>query len=383
MNSKSNPYWILVFSIITTVVATTQHTFAQTVAASKGLAATAEQAADPAPDPSQLGSLMRVPESTGLYFSTMNHKAIVDSIFESNAYKSMKSSEVARGMKKAYRRGRTRGYDDYNRRNPFAEYLQGYGDSIDNVIFQSVWQIAKQVIDNELFLYVDNDALPLIATIQEAQADMMGQFGLDNNFDFDNLTEEQATELIERLSETVEALECPTIMMGSRLDNPQGFRGMLELARSFAEQGMRNLPPELDIVREFWKVVEEEDNFLLMADIDLSKLPWDELLQEAKPDQMEMALAIRDAVFEKEAVIAMGIVDNLLIVGIAKDRDRLTGFGDGAKLIDMESLKPLRKSIDQNEKVVSVFYMSQAVCGSFVLAGEHLPTDQADDPPDH
>ena len=148
------------------------------------------------------------------------------------------------------------------------------------------------MIDNELFLYVDNDVLPLIATVQQAQADMMSQFGLDNNFDFDDLTKEQATALAENLSDAIESLECPTMIMGSRLDNPQGFRGMLELARSFAEQGMRNLPPELEIVREFWKVVEEEDNFLLMGDIDLSKLPWDELLKEAEPDQMEMALSI-------------------------------------------------------------------------------------------
>ena len=352
MKSAQQTLSILAFALLGSIVAQTDATFAQTATAE------AETAADQM-DASQLGSLMRVPESTGLYFSTMNHKAIVDSIFESNAYKSMKSSDVARGMKKAYRRGRTRGYDDYNRRNPFAEYLQGYGESIDNVVFQSVWQIAKQVIDNELFLYVDNDALPLIATMQQAQADMMNQFGLDNNFDFDEMTKEQAEELVEKLSDAIESLECPTMIMGSRLDNPQGFRGMLELARSFAEQGMRNLPPELEIVREFWKVVEEEDNFLLMGDIDLSKLPWDEFLKEAKPDQSEILLQFRDAMSEKEAVIAMGIVDNLLIVGIAKDRDRLTGFGDGAKLIDMESLKPLRKSIDQNEKVVSVFYMSQ------------------------
>ncbi len=201
--------------------------------------------------------------------------------------------------------------------------------------------------------------LPIIASIQEAQSEMLKQFGLDDDLDFDGLTEEERTQLIEFATDTIKSLDCPTIIMGSRLENPQGFRGMLELARSAAEQGMRNLPAELEMVREFWKVVEEEDNFLLTVDVDMSKLPWHKLLEEVDPDEMQMALAIRDAVSEKRATVAMGIVDNLLILGIARDRDRLTGFGNGAKLIDLDDLRPLRKAIDQNEKLVSVFYMSQ------------------------
>jgi hypothetical protein len=352
MITQTRSLWFFVFSVCVTVVAAVNVTFAQSPDAK------AESVTEQ-PDASQLGSLMRVPDSTGLYFSTMNHQAVVDSIFESNAYKSIKASEVSRGMKKAYRRGRTRGYADYNEQNPFAQYLQGYGESIDNVVFQSVWQIARQVIDNELFLYVDNDALPVINRIQTAQAELLEKFNLDEAFDVDDLTEEQMTEMINLITDTIESIECPTVILGSRLENPQGFRGMLELARSAAEQGMRNLPDELEIVQEFWKVVEEEDNFLLTAQIDMSKLPWNELLKEADAEQMEMALAVRDAVAEKQATVAMGIVNNLLVFGFAKDPNRLTEFGNGAKLIDLDSLKPLRAAIDQNQRLVSVFYMSE------------------------
>ena len=325
MKSTQQTFWIFALAFVTSIVAQTNCGFAQ-VATAEAESSTVQ------PDASQLGSLMRVPDSAGFYISTMNHKAIIESIFESNAYKSIKSSDVARGMKKAYRRGRTRGYDDYNRQNPFAQYLQGYGDSIDNVIFQSVWQVAKQVIDNELFVYVDNDALALVNVIQEAQAKFMSGLSPGGDLDFDNMDDEQKSAMIDFIVQTAEAVECPTVIMGSRLDNPDGFRGMLELARSAAEQGMRNLPPELDMVQEFWKVVEEEDNFLLMAQIDLSKLPWEELLEDAEPEEKEMALKFRDAVVKKQATIAMGIVDNLLVLGLAKDQTKLTEFGNGAKL---------------------------------------------------
>jgi len=332
--------------------------FAQTVDLSL-VSTTVQEDATNQPDASQLGSLMRVPDSTGFYFSTMNHQAIVEAIFESNAYKSVKASDVSRGMKKAYRRGRTRGYDDYNRRNPFAQYLQGYGDSVDNVIFQSVWQIAKQVIDNELFLYVDNDALPIATAINDVQAKMLESFNLGTELDFDQLSDEQKGELIEMFAETIKSIECPTIILGSRLENPQGFRGMLELARSGAEQAMRSMPAELDFVQEFWNVVEEDDNFLLAAEFELSKLPWDEILEDSDEDAKELVTALLDAVGKKRATVAMGIVDNLLVFGVAEDRTRLTEFGNGAKMIDLDSLKPLRAAIDQNQKVTSVFYMSQ------------------------
>jgi hypothetical protein len=355
MKSTQQTFWILVFTFVSSIVAQSDFAIAQ-VATPEAESSTVQ------PDASQLGSLMRVPDSAALYISTMNHKAVIDSIFESNAYQSIKSSDVARGMKKAYRRGRTRGYDDYNRRNPFAQYLQGYGESIDNVIFQSVWQIARQVIDNELFLYVDNDALDALNAIQEVQAQFMNQASLGGDIDLDNLNDEQKAALIDFIAKTAESIDCPTMILGSRLENPQGFRGMLELARSFAEQGMRNLPPELDMIRESWQVVEEDDNFLLTAQLDMSKLPWEKMLEDAEPEERKMALKIRDAVADKKAAVAVGVVDNLLVLGFAKDQSRLTQFGDqsapGAKLIDLESLKELRSAVDENQKVVSVFYMS-------------------------
>ena len=108
------------------------------------------QAEAPAVRPSQQGSLERVPQTAGYYFSTMNHQALLERLFKSNAWANLKSTDVSKGMKKAYRRGKTRGYAEYNEDNPFAVYLKGYGDTVGSVVFQSVWQIAKEVVNNEL-----------------------------------------------------------------------------------------------------------------------------------------------------------------------------------------------------------------------------------------
>jgi len=100
--------------------------------------------ADTASDrPAQQGSLERVPQTAGYYFSTMNHQALLERLFNSDAWAQLKSTDVAKGMKKAYRRGKSRGYEEYNEDNPFAVYLKGYGDTVGSVVFQSAWQVAK------------------------------------------------------------------------------------------------------------------------------------------------------------------------------------------------------------------------------------------------
>jgi hypothetical protein len=330
--------------------------FAQT-ADTTLVSAAAVQDATAVQDASQRGSLMRVPQTAGFYFATMNHQSVVDAIFESNAYQSIKASDVAKGMKKAYRRGRTRGYEAYNEDNPFAQYLKGYGDSIDSIVFQSVWQIAKQVIDNELFIYVDNDVLPVVKSAQEIQTKMVAMAAGN---DGDDLTEAQQQQLATIIAESLGNQECPTMIMGSRLENPDGFRGMLGLARSALEQGMRNIPAELEMIQDFYRVVDEDDQYLLMADLDLSKLPWDELMENMDGDDGRAIFEqLQPIVASKRATVAMGIVDNLLVVGIGQNPAKLTDFGKADRLVDMTELKPLRDAIDKNEKLLTVSYISQ------------------------
>jgi len=349
MNLKSPRLCCLLLVGISSALAS--NTFAQTAAP----AAEAAQTEAAQPDASQLGSLMRIPDSAGIYLSTMNHKAIVDTIFESNAYKAIKASDVSRGMKKAYRRGRSRGYQPYNENNPFAQYLKGYGESIDSVVFQSIWQIAGQVVDNELFIYIDNDMISVAKSVQEIQSKMI-ELGLGVEPQLEDLSEDQLQKIfVDALAD----LECPTAIIGSRLDDAEGFRGMLDLARSFAEQGIDSLPQELDFVRKMWKVVDEENHFLMMAELDMSAVPWNDLMAEMGEEEKKQIMLVREAIKGKTAVLALGVLDNLLVMGIAKDQERLISFGGENKLIDIEATKPLRKAIDENQKLVSVFYMSQ------------------------
>ena len=307
----------------------------------------------------QKGSLERVPATAGYYFSTMNHQAVVDRFFKSNAWAAVKSTEVARGMKKAYRRGKSRGYEEYNEDNPFAQYLEGYGETVGSVVFQSGWQIAKEVVENELFIYVDNDALGIAKAGRQFQNDILKFMPVDGE-DNPDLSEEVQDHILDSFITNFTDVEFPTVIIGARLDEPDEFRGMIELAKSLVEQGMASMPEELGMVKQWWNVTDQENQYLLALDIKLSDVPLDDLLADA--EDPNLAAAVTEVLEAKEASVVLGIVNDLLVLGIASTKEKLVGFGDAPLLIDLPMMKHLRKSIDADKTVTAVGYISPEFC---------------------
>ena len=307
-------------------------------------------------DPSQLGSLTKVPQSAGFYYATMNHEALLDAVFESNAWKSIKASAVSKGMKKAYRRGKTKGYADYNEENPFAQYLQFYGDYLDNFFVNSAWEVGKQVVENEVFIYVDNDAAEVMKAMRKAQLKISQNVISELESMDDELTDEQSLELGKLVMQQFADVGCPTMLMGTRLKDPEEFKGLLELTRAAAETGLDELPPDAEVIKKAWKVIDEKGKYLLTMQLELEKLPWNEILAEI--DDAELLTIVEDFLFDKKMTVALGIVDNLLIFGVASDVDVLANFGKGEKLIDLPELVRLENAISNNEAITSVYYYS-------------------------
>ena len=320
------------------------------------------QAEAPAVRPAQQGSLERVPQTAGYYFSTMNHQALLERLFKSNAWANLKSTDVSKGMKKAYRRGKTRGYAEYNEENPFAVYLKGYGDTVGSVVFQSVWQIAREVVNNELFIYVDNDAITFnraVSKFQLAVIDAMpnGGFGDDQPS-----KEAFIGTMAELFSENFADVECPTMIMGARLDEPEEFQGLLELLQSLAEQGMKTIPKDFRWIKKWWNVVDQDGHYLMAIDVRLSDVPLDELLKDLENPQLEKLIeTVGNA---KKVSIALGIVDDLLMLGVASDKEKLINFGNGPLLIDTPFAGKLRAAKENGDTIVGVAYMSKEVAQS-------------------
>ena len=329
--------------------------------------------ADTASDrPAQQGSLERVPQTAGYYFSTMNHQALLERLFNSDAWAQLKSTDVAKGMKKAYRRGKSRGYEEYNEDNPFAVYLKGYGDTVGSVVFQSAWQVAKEVVDNELFVYVDKDAIAFNRAVSKFQLSLLDAMPDGRLGDDEAAKKEFLEKLTKSFSESFADVQCPTMIMGARLSEPEEFQGLLELLQSLAEQGMTAIPKDFRWIKKWWNVVDGDGHYLMAIDISLSDVPVDELLKDLDdPGIAKILEALDDS---KTVSIALGIVDDLLMLGVASDKEKLIDFGSGPLLIDTPFAKNLHAAVESGETIVNVAYISKEFVQSMASMQQAMDT---------
>jgi len=193
-------------------------------------------------------------------------------------------------------------------------------------------------------------------------ADEMDFDDLEGSKISDETTIEIATAMLKNLTDVA----CPTVIIGSRLEDPDGFKGMLELAQAGAESGMNELPPEAEFLRDSWKVIDEENNFFMTLNLNLAELPLEEMLAEV--NDAELVAAIEEFVLNKQCSVALGITDNLLLLGIANNAEKLTKFGSQDKLIDLPQLAQAETSQAEAET------MSKELASSLLELAEDLKT---------
>ncbi len=304
---------------------------------------------------SELGSLNRVPATAGSYFVTMNHKAVMDSIFESAAWKAIKSTAVSKGLKRANRRGKTRGYADYNEENPAVQYLQAYDSAFNNVAAKSAIEVINQIVEHEMFVFVDNNIVSVVDNARNAFSALSKDL---NGQNFDELTDDEKQKLLKLVAEQFQGVKCPTTIMGARLSDPKGLQGLLGIVRVGAESLLEN--PQAATIREMWKVIETETRYLLTMQIDLGKLP----LEEIDDLDEEIMAQIRPILEGKKFVAAMGIVDDMLLAGVANDTSAFTDFGQGTRLVDLPELNSLKEAVQSGKAITSAYYISKEMAQS-------------------
>ena len=311
------------------------------------------------PSPTIAGSLGRVPASAGFYFATMNHSSVASKFSESNAWKRVRATPVNKGMRRAYRRGHSRGFDEFGRNNPFAEYLEAYSEGFDNVAVNAAWPFIEEAFENEFFVYFDEDVLAFQQRSNDFYSDLMNQLGDDPVN-----SEPDSAVVAAMIREHFSDLEMPRMVMGVRLTDDENFRGMLQLGKSAADQGIKMMRDQLgdevtdiiDVVEDSYRLIENEDDYLMMLDISFDQLPLDDLYKGI--DEPELEAALREVLGGKKFAFGVGIVDDLLMIAVGPDAESVTSFGAGPLLIDRPEMASARQAIDDGAELISVAWTS-------------------------
>lgn len=311
------------------------------------LGVAAIQAQDPAPPPS---SLSIVPQDTSFYLATMNHAKCWHAIVDSNAYKALLASPVGEKMRKAYRRGRAEGFEQFGAFNPFAQYLKGYADVFGNPGTKFAWPFLREMFSNEIFIYGDSKLPELMDAVSQVQLDMLNLNGLDE----DELPEAILKSIQTRLGDAT----FPTIVLGTVLSDPSNLSDLMRLAHSGVENGLQSLPPEGQKLADNYRLLEESDMVFLSMTLDVESVPWEQF--ELEENIAPIIDGIREVFRDKKLTIGVGVKDHYLIATIGPSLDHIRSLGQGGRLIDSPRLAPLKKALAEGKSLTSANYFSAA-----------------------
>lgn len=300
-------------------------------------------AQDPIP-----GSLAIVPSDVSFYFATMNHAKCWQAVVESRAYQRLCASPVGEKMRKAYRRGRSEGFEQFGESNPFAQYLEGYAEVFGNPGTKFAWPFLREMFSNEIFIYGDAKLPPLIEAINQFRYDMVRLSSVAED--------ERSSAILKSMKDRLGDAPIPTLVLGTVLSDPSNMTDLMRLARSGLEAQLDRLPVEARRLADGFRVLEEGDMLVLSMTLDIESIPWDQFAL----DEQDAALvqALRETFGDKSISIGVGVKGRYLIATVAPSLDHVKTLGQGNKLIDASRLEPLRTAFTGGKTLTSAHYFS-------------------------
>lgn len=314
-------------------------------------------AATPAPS-TVSSSLDLAPADTAFYLATSSHRQLWQAITESRAYAALKESPAGRKMRKAYRKGLSRGWDQFGE-NPLRYYLEGYANSLDSVQGKVVLPYLERLLANELFIYADSKAVTFLNSFF-AYYDELNTALLEAAEGEDS---PELWQLIEGLGEKhLSQLEVPTIVVGAIADEPEVFVGFLELMNNGMQQALAQDPEQMQVLS---RLVRYRSEGTTVADrlawfgfeVDSDQLPWDELAL-VDPDLGTVLEAFEPLYTGKRFVLAFAVRGEVVLFTLAPSFDHLQKLGSGPLLVDQPQLKPLQEARASGRPLCFASYQS-------------------------
>ncbi len=303
-------------------------------------------------------SLDIVPQTASFYIASMNHEAQYKAIVESNAWQQVLDTEVAQQMRKAYRAGRRRGWSQFGYDNPFAQYLQGYSESLGSVQGKMVMAFLAEIFGNEVFIYGDGDCVQAAEAVASfylrAGEAMEGVY-------FEQLAESDIKKLLAVARDEFGDINTPTLVMGTVLDNPQLVESLLQMAEAGVDQMMGQMPPSMEYVLDGYEVIEAGDLYMLSLQLSSDNLPWHEL--EEDPDFDPYVDDIKALLEGKSFNVSFGIKGNFLLVAFGPSIDHVRNLGDADLLIDHPKMAAV-KAAAASHQLTSVSWTSEEIARS-------------------
>ncbi|MEE8450630.1 MAG: glycine cleavage system protein GcvH, partial [Thermoguttaceae bacterium] len=213
----------------------------------------------------------------------------------------------------------------------------------------------------EIFCYGDKDLGDTILLLQQiAGAMRYGPLMMQLSGGASELSQEerQAMMMFGVLSENLELLKIPTMVMGFKLSDTDRATEQLALLEQLATPRFEAEP----MLKGRLKRTKVDGHEYLTLSLDGKMIPWDEVptekLKEIETTEGDTERLIA-RIKEMTLVVALGVRDDYLLLSVGASTDCLASLGQGTSLADRPELKPLEKFAE--ERLVSIAYLSEDI----------------------
>lgn len=300
-------------------------------------------------------SLDLVPDDAAFYFATLNHQKIWKQVVESQAYQQLLESPVNKKLKRAYRKGLSRGWDQFGE-SPLRHYLEGYANSIDSIPGKLVMPYLERMFAHEFFLFADQELVRTILAIQRISSESRPLLAAANEA---NVSEDELLQKFLGILEThLRDVQVPTLIMGSIVEEPEVFIGMLDLMETGLAEVKREAPPEALEMLNRIQSHRGEGIRSLAFELKCIDLPWD-ALAGGDSDLEELLPVVRKLLADKTLAVGICIQGQALTMSLSSDFDRVTELAQGKKLVDRPEFADVAAARRSGQPLVSVSYISE------------------------
>ncbi|HEY6563489.1 MAG TPA: hypothetical protein VIY86_03285, partial [Pirellulaceae bacterium] len=290
-------------------------------------------------------SLKLIPADASIYVTSLRLKEQWDVILGSRAYARLREMPwVKLAIDKAQE-----AWDEQSEDEDFAPIIKFLSAEENGDLLS----LGRDLISHEVFVYGDEHVTELFKTLLDVNQKMssiqwkgIGKGEVDE----DQLRTEVMTELIDAVSD----MEVPRLAFGFRTkmtDVASRELGRLEELASKATDEVPTMKGRVQRIRD-----RESGSDLLTMRVDPSVIPWEQAIEENE-EMAEQLEDLRDALSDREIVIALGVYKDYVIIQFGPDADLDAEFGSGDRLWESEKFARLRRHSDK--RIDSVSYVSE------------------------
>jgi hypothetical protein len=313
--------------------------FSAAFGAMRGEVVRAEGVAD------QAHSLRAVPATAAFYSASLRLEEQWKTFVESNTYDRLMEVPIFQMAKMQIQ------FQWQSNPDPTLGEIRDYFQSEEG---ERTLAIMRQMFADEVFLYGGEDIAQVLSLFAELNS-INRAAGIEAATTGRDQKEVMAEHVYDLLDERGDEFKVPNMVIGFRVEDRAETASHLDHLQAKLVELLEEDQPEIAERIDREQIGGHE--FVTLR-LDGSMLPWDKLREESENLDDEQFGKWKRLLSDKSVAVAIGVVEEFVLVSIGDSTEHVEKFGEGEVLADHAELARLEKHAE--ERITSIAYVSEA-----------------------